>query len=198
MAEVIVAVPQATPAPLGLFAFGMTTCALSAVNAGLLAGAGLPVLLPMALAFGGLAQVIAGIVEFRNGATFGATAFTSYGFFWIWFALTQWTVGTGLIKVDAAAATPMTGTILLLWGIFTALLWVATLRASKLLCLLFLLLAVTFFLLAAAHFGMQTGKLGGWFGLLTGAVAMILGFADLMNAMAKRTVVPTGTPFVID
>ena len=198
MAEVIVAVPQATPAPLGLFAFGMTTCALSAVNAGLLAGGGLPVLLPMALAFGGLAQVIAGIVEFRNGATFGATAFTSYGFFWIWFALTQWTVGTGLIKVDAAAATPMTGTILLLWGIFTALLWVATLRASKLLCLLFLLLAVTFFLLAAAHFGMQTGKLGGWFGLLTGAVAMILGFADLMNAMAKRTVVPTGTPFVID
>jgi len=152
----------------------------------------------MALAFGGLAQVIAGIVEFRNGATFGATAFTSYGFFWIWFALMQWTVGTGLIKVDAAAATPMAGTILVLWGVFTTLLWVATLRLSKLLCLLFALLAVTFFLLAAAHFGLQTGKLGGWLGLLTGVVAIILGFADLMNAMAKRIILPTGVPFIID
>lgn len=198
MAEVVVAVPQATPAPLGLFAFGMTTCALSAVNAGLLPAAGLPLLLPMALAFGGLAQVIAGIVEFRNGATFGATAFTSYGFFWIWFALTQWMVGTGLIKVDAPAATAMAGTILLLWGVFTALLWVVTLRLSKLLCLLFALLAVTFFLLAAAHFGQQTGKAGGWFGLLTGVVAIILGFADLMNAMAKRIILPTGVPFIID
>jgi hypothetical protein len=198
MAEVVVAVPQATPAPLGLFAFGMTTCALSAVNAGLLPVAGLPILLPMALAFGGLAQVIAGIVEFRNGETFGATAFTSYGFFWIWFALTQWTVGTGLIKVDAAAATPMAGTILLLWGVFTTLLWVATFRLSKLLCLLFALLAVTFFLLAAAHFGLQTGKPGGWLGLLTGVVAIILGFADLMNAMAKRIILPTGVPFIID
>ena len=198
MAEVIVAVPQATPAPLGLFAFGMTTCVLSAVNAGLLPVAGLPVLLPMALVYGGLAQVIAGIVEFRNGATFGATAFTSYGFFWIWFALTQWTVGTGLIKVDPTAGTPMTGTILLFWGIFTALLWVATLRASKVLCLLFFLLTVTFFLLAAAHFGFQTGKFGGWLGLLTGAVAIILAFADLLNAVARRTIVPTGAPFVVD
>ncbi len=198
MAEVVVAVPQATPAPLGLFAFGLTTCALSAVNAGLLAGAGLPVLLPMALVYGGIAQIIAGLVEFRNGATFGATAFTSYGCFWLWFAITQWTVGTGLIKVDAAAATPMTGTILLLWGIFTALLWVATFRASKMLCLLFFLLTVTFFLLAAAHFGFHTGKSGGWLGLLTGVVAIVLGFADLMNAMARRTMLPTGVPFVVD
>ena len=198
MAEVIVAVPQANPAPLGLFAFGMTTCVLSAVNAGLLPASGLPVLLPMALVYGGLAQVIAGIVEFRNGATFGATAFTSYGCFWIWFALTQWTVGTGLIKVDAAAATPMAGTILLFWGIFTTLLWVVTLRASKMLCLLFFLLAVTFFLLAAAHFGFQTSKLGGWLGLLTGVVAIILGFADLLNAVARRTILPTGVPFLVD
>jgi hypothetical protein len=66
------------------------------------------------------------------------------------------------------------------------------------LCLLFFLLAVTFFLLAAAHFGFQTGKAGGWLGLLTGVVAIALAFADLMNAMARRIIVPTGVPFVVD
>ena len=77
----------ANPAPLGLIGFGLTTVLLSSINAGLLPVAGEPVVIPLAMAFGGTAQLIAGIMEFRTGNVFGATAFTSYGAFWWWFAL---------------------------------------------------------------------------------------------------------------
>ena len=77
----------ANPAPLGLMGFGLTTVLLSSINAGLLPAAGEPVVIPLAMAFGGTAQIIAGIMEFKTGNVFGATAFTSYGAFWWWFAL---------------------------------------------------------------------------------------------------------------
>ncbi|HUP05236.1 MAG TPA: acetate uptake transporter, partial [Bryobacteraceae bacterium] len=98
---------EANPAPLGLAGFGLTTVVLSAINAGLLAGdAGglVAVVVPLAFAYGGVAQIIAGVLEFKNGNTFGTVAFTSYGLFWWWFALMEWTVGAGWIKPPAAQA----------------------------------------------------------------------------------------------
>jgi len=96
--------PVANPAPLGLAGFGLTTLLLSCINAGLLPGDGpslIAVVVPLAFAYGGLAQIIAGIMEFKNGNTFGTVAFTSYGLFWMWFALLQWTAGAGWIKPPA-------------------------------------------------------------------------------------------------
>src|SRR6201996_4387928 len=151
----------ANPAPLGLAGFGLTTCVLSAINAGILPHEAVPVVVPLAFAFGGVAQIIAGILEFTLGNTFGMVAFTSYGLFWWWFALLQWTIGAGWLKAPPPAAG---GTVLLCWGLFTLALWIVTLRLNKVLFSVFLLLVITFFLLAAGDFGMGTGKLGGYLG----------------------------------
>ena len=118
----------ANPAPLGLAGFGLTTCVLSAINAGLLPHEAIPAVVPLAFAYGGVAQIIAGILEFRTGNTFGMVAFTSYGLFWWWFALLQWTVGAGWLKAPPPAAG---GTVLLMWGVFTFLMWIVTFRSSK-------------------------------------------------------------------
>src|SRR6201992_4048981 len=93
-----IAIKIANPGPLGLFGFGLTTCVLSAINAGLLPHEAVSVVVPLAFAYGGVAQIIAGVLEFRNGNTFGTVAFTSYGLFWWWFALLQWGVGAGWLK----------------------------------------------------------------------------------------------------
>ena len=105
----------ANPAPLGLAGFGLTTVLLSCVNAGLIPAAGANAVVPMAFAFGGLAQIIAGILEYVNGNTFGMVAFTSYGAFWWWYALMVWTVGAGWIKAPAPVAVAVA---LGLWGVF--------------------------------------------------------------------------------
>ena len=181
----------ANPGPLGLFGFGLTTCVLSAINAGLLPHEAVPVVVPLAFAYGGIAQLIAGVCEFRNGNTFGTVAFTSYGLFWWWFALLQWTVGAGWLKAPPASGV---ATVLLLWGILTFFLWIVTFRLSKAVFSIFLLLWVTFFLLAAGDFGMGTGKLGGYLGLLTGIDAMLVAFVEVLNATANRVVIPLGEP----
>src|ERR1700759_750766 len=91
LSEPVLSAPKyADPAPLGLAAFGLTTIVLSAINAGILPHEAVPAVVPLAFAFGGLAQLIAGIMEFRTGNTFGMVAFTSYGMFWWWFALLNW------------------------------------------------------------------------------------------------------------
>src|SRR6185437_6973367 len=152
----------ANPAPLGLAGFGLTTIVLSAVNAGLLPREAVPVVVPLSFAYGGVAQIIAGILEFRTGNTFGMVAFTSYGLFWWWFALLNWTVGAGWLKAPPQVAGAAT---LLMWGVFTLLLWIVSFRLSKGVWSIFLLLTITFFLLAAGDFGHATGEMGGWFGL---------------------------------
>src|ERR1700761_4770496 len=159
----------ANPAPLGLAGFGLTTCVLSAINAGILPHEAVPVVVPLAFAYGGVAQIIAGILEFRTGNTFGMVAFTSYGLFWWWFALLQWTIGAGWLKAPPAVAG---GTVLLMWGIFTLLMWIVSFRLSKAVWSIFLLLTVTFFLLALGDFGYPLAKLGGYFGLITGLDAL--------------------------
>ena len=183
----------ANPGPLGLAAFGLTTCALSAINAGLLPHEAVAVVVPLAFAYGGLAQIIAGILEFRNGNTFGMVAFTSYGLFWWWFALLNWTIGAGWLKAPPASGV---ATVLLLWGVLTALLWIVTFRASKAVWSIFLLLWITFFLLAGGDFGLGTGVLGGYFGLLTGIDALIVAFIEVLNATANRVVIPLGEPIL--
>ena len=183
----------ANPGPLGLAGFGLTTCVLSAINAGLLPQEAVPVVVPLAFAYGGVAQLIAGVLEFKNGNTFGMVAFTSYGLFWWWFALLQWTIGAGWLKPPPASAV---ATVLLMWGIFTFLLWIVTFRTSKAVWSIFLLLWITFLLLAAGDFGYGTGKLGGYFGLLTGIDALLVAFIEVLNATANRTVIPLGSPII--
>lgn len=183
----------ANPGPLGLFGFGLTTCVLSAINAGLLPHEAVAVVVPLAFAYGGVAQLIAGIFEFRAGNTFGMVAFTSFGLFWWWFALLNWTLGAGWLKAPPASGV---ATVLLCWGIFTFLLWIVTFRLSKAVFSIFLLLWITFFLLAAGDFGYGTGKLGGYIGLLTGIDALLVAFIEVLNATANRTIIPLGTPIL--
>ena len=187
----------ANPGPLGLFGFGLTTCLLSSINAGLIPPASIAAVVPLAFAYGGLAQFVAGILEFRLGNTFGGVAFVSYSMFWWWFSLLLWTLGAGWLKAPAPQGM---ATALLLWGVFTFLLWIVTFRLNKILWSVFLLLTITFFLLAAKDFwlGDIYGKLGGYFGLLTGIDALLLAFFELLNAVAGYTVVPLGEPFVIN
>lgn len=197
MSEVLSPSPMtvkvANPGPLGLFGFGLTTCVLSAINAGLLPHEAVPVVVPLAFAYGGVAQIIAGVLEFRNGNTFGMVAFTSYGLFWWWFALLQWSLGAGWLKAPPASGV---ATVLLLWGILTLFLWVVSFRLSKAVWSIFLLLTVTFFLLAAGDFGYATGKLGGYLGLVTGIDALLVAFIEVLNATANRTVIPLGSPLI--
>jgi uncharacterized protein len=183
----------ANPAPLGLIGFGLTTVLLSSINAGLLPVAGEPVVIPLAMAFGGTAQIIAGIMEFRTDNVFGATAFTSYGAFWWWFALLILLGNNKLL--DLSGATPAIGLCLLLWGVFTFGLWISTFRLSRLLFLIFLTLWIAFFLLGGgAVLGNPTlHMLGGWVGLICGALAMYGSFALVANATYGREVAPVGS-----
>jgi succinate-acetate transporter protein len=188
----------ANPGPLGLAGFGLTTVLLSLVNAGILPHESVAAIVPLAFAYGGVAQLIAGVLEFKAGNTFGMVAFTSYGLFWWWFALLQWTIGAGWLKAPPPAAG---GTVLLVWGIFTLLMWMVSFRLSKAVWSIFLLLTITFFLLAWGDFGysfgsIPCGQIGGWFGLATGLDALFVAFIEVLNATANRTVIPLGAPFL--
>ena len=188
----------ANPAPLGLAGFGLTTVVLSSINAGLLPGDTpnlIAVVVPLAFAFGGVGQIIAGILEYKNNNTFGTVAFTSYGLFWWWWAFLQWTAGAGWIKAPAANAV---GVALLMWGVFTLYMWIPTFRLNFCLWTVFLFLWITFFLLAGGDMGMGIAwrHAGGFMGLLTGADALYLSFAEVTNATARRVVLPVGGPIL--
>jgi hypothetical protein len=188
------AIKTANPAPLGLAGFGLTTVVLSCVNAGILPPEAAAVVVPLAFAFGGIAQIIAGVLEFKTGNTFGMVAFTSYGLFWWWFAFLRWTIGAGWLKVPPASAVAVT---LLMWGIFTLLLWIVTFRLNKAVWSIFLLLWITFFLLAAGDSGyVALTRIGGYFGLLTGIDALLVAFIEILNATAGREVISPGTPLI--
>jgi succinate-acetate transporter protein len=189
---------NANPGPLGLAGFGLTTVVLSCINAGLLKGDPptlIAVVVPLAFAYGGIAQIIAGILEFRNGNTFGTVAFTSYGLFWWWYAFLLWTVGAGWLKPPAAAAVGLT---LLMWGVFTLYMWIATFRSNLGLWTVFLLLWITFFLLAAADMGLGSAwrVAGGWVGLFTGVAALYVSFAEVTNATFGKNAIPLGAPIL--
>jgi len=177
----------ANPAPLGLSAFGLTTILLNVHNAGVYPLDAM--ILAMGIFYGGLAQVVAGIMEWRKGNSFGTTAFTSYGFFWLSLGgiLIMPAVGLG----EAPGPVAM-GTYLGLWGLFTAALFVGTLRIGRGLQSVFLTLTVLFLLLAAADF---TGsdvllRIAGLEGILCGATAVYVGLGQLLNEVYGRTLVP--------
>jgi succinate-acetate transporter protein len=179
----------ADPGPLGLAAFALTTFVLSMFNAGLVSKAGEPVVLGLALAYGGIAQVLAGMWEFRTGNTFGAVAFTSFGAFWVSF----WAYVTFFSgDVPAAHAGSAVGLYLIAWGIFTLYMLVASLRTTAAVALVFLLLTITFFLLGIGNSGETEGvvEAGGWFGLATAAAAWYASFAAVTNSTFGRTVLP--------
>lgn len=183
----------ANPAPLGLAGFGLTTVVLSAINAGLLPREATSAVVPLAFAYGGVAQIIAGILEFKNNNTFGMVAFTSYGLFWWWYAFLIWTIGAGWIKPPASEGIGLT---LLMWGVFTLYMWIPTFRANFTVWSVFLLLWITFFLLAGGDLGWGTARLGGWVGLLTGLDALYASFAEVTNATFGREVLPLGSPLI--
>jgi succinate-acetate transporter protein len=179
----------ADPAPLGLAGFALTTFVLSMFNAGLVDKKGLPIVFGLALAYGGVGQLLAGMWEFRKGNTFGATAFSSYGAFWI----SYWAYVTFFAKaVPAGNAGSAVGLFLIGWGVFTAYMWIASFRTTAAVNLVFLLLAITFFLLGIGEAAGNTGigKLGGWFGLATALAAWYASFAGVANFTFGREMIP--------
>lgn len=179
---------QANPAPLGLIAFGLTTVLLNFHNAGFFGLSSM--ILAMGLAYGGTAQLIAGAMEYKNGNTFATVAFSSYGLFWYSFAILLM-----LPKMNLAAAPDAASlaAYLFMWGIFTAVMFVGTIKISRGLQVVFATLAILFFLLAL---GEVTGNatitiIAGYEGILTGLSAMYVGLAEVINETYRKDVLPT-------
>jgi hypothetical protein len=185
----------ADPAPLGLAGFGITTMMLSFINAGVIGAGATVAVLPMAFAYGGLAQLLAGMWAFKRGNTFAATAFTSFGAFWLSYYLLV-DVFAAQIK-PASDAGPIIGLYLFMWGVFTLYMFIASLAGTKAVMVVFFLLFLTFFLLAFGAWGWGGGggtgftHIGGWVGILTAIAALYTSFADVTNATFKRIVLPT-------
>lgn len=182
----------ANPAALGLVGFGLTTVVLSAVNAGLLPAEGAMLVVPLAMAFGGTIQLIAGALEYKEGNTFGMTAFSSYGAFWWWFALLEIFAANGWLTINPTTL----GFALVMWGVFTTYMWVGTFKLNWALWSVFLTLAVTFYLLGVGDMlGLESLIVtGGYVGLLTGLLAMYTSFAEVTNWSFDEEVVPLGGP----
>ncbi|MEA2391870.1 MAG: uncharacterized protein QOK31_1979 [Solirubrobacteraceae bacterium] len=188
----------ADPGPLGLGAFALTTFMLSCANAQIFGQGGaapkntVPIVLSLAFAFGGLAQLLAGMWEFRTGNTFGAVAFTSFGAFWLsFFALGQF----GYLKelgADKTVEGHAVGLYLISWGIFTAYMFVASLRTTGAIALVFVLLAATFFFLGFGnyHASVDTVKIGGYVGVATAIAAWYASFAGVTNSTWGRVLLP--------
>jgi len=179
----------ADPGPLGLAGFAMTTFVLSMFNANLVGSSGEPVVLGLALAYGGIAQLLAGMWEFRTGNTFGAVAFSSYGGFWIsYFVLVTFNVA----QIPEAAAGHAIGLYLWAWAIFTTYMFVASLRTTGAVALVFFLLSITFILLGIGNSGGHESitHWGGYLGLATAVAAWYASFAAVTNSTFGRTVLP--------
>ncbi|NMB19270.1 MAG: acetate uptake transporter [Firmicutes bacterium] len=179
----------ANPAPLGLLGFGMTTVLLNIHNAGLF-----PInsmILAMGIFYGGLAQVIAGVMEWKKNNTFGTTAFTSYGLFWLSFV--------GLLVMPEIGWTVATSSTamacyLFMWGLFTLALFIGTLRISKALQVVFASLTALFWLLALGNFTGSAGTLtfAGFVGIFCGFSAIYTGLAQVLNELYGKDIFPIG------
>jgi uncharacterized protein len=191
----------ADPGPLGLAAFAGTTFMLSLVNSGMVGtqkvpgGGLLPMVAALAIAYGGAAQLVAGIWEFRTGNTFGAVAFCSYGAFWISFFFIVQSVS----KNAPAEVFSGLGLYLWMWGIFTAYMFIASLRTTGAVALVFLLLAITYIVLGIGNSALAgttnvtngTIKLGGYLGIATAIAAWYASFAAVINSTFARVILPT-------
>jgi succinate-acetate transporter protein len=174
----------ANPAGLGLLAFGMTTMLLSLHNLGLY---GLDsTILTMGIFYGGIAQVIAGIFEFKKGNTFGATAFTSYGLFWITFVA----INTGV--TGATSDNVALGAFFAIWGILTLFLFIGTLKSTRALQSVFLGLTILFFVVAIKDVTeiANIAYVAGAIGVFTGGAAMYTAFGEILNEQYGKTILP--------
>jgi succinate-acetate transporter protein len=179
------------PAPMGLLGFGMTTVLLNLHNAGLYELNSM--IIGMGIFVGGIMQIIAGIQEWKKNNTFGATAFTAYGSFWIalvaiWL-IPRTTVGAGL-KSDEVSM----GWFLLMWGIFTAFMFIGTLRLNRALQVVFGSLTILFFLLAIGDFtGIKTiSVIAGIEGIFCGLSAIYTCAAQILNEVYGKSILPLG------
>jgi succinate-acetate transporter protein len=188
----IVTAPAADPAPLGLAAFALTTFLLSAANAGWMTSASGDAWLGYAFAYGGLAQLLAGMWEFRNRNVFGATAFSTYGGFWIGLGL--WAV---LVAPTAGSkAGKDVGWILLAFAIFNTYMMLWSTMVNGAVFAVFLTLEATEVILFIGNFAGNANivKIGGYVGVLTALVAWFTSAAGVVNGMAGRAVLPVGGP----
>jgi succinate-acetate transporter protein len=177
----------ANPAPLGLLGFGMTTVLLNLHNAGIIELSAM--ILAMGIFYGGIAQVIAGIMEWKKGNTFGTVAFTSYGMFWL--TLVGLLILPKLGLAEASSANSMTA-YLSMWGIFTAFLFIGTLKLNKATQFIFGSLTILFALLAIGDY---TGnpvikQIAGIEGIICGASAIYAAMAQILNEMYGKTILP--------
>jgi succinate-acetate transporter protein len=179
----------ADPAPLGLAALALTLLVFSMFNAGLLDRSGEPVVLGMALAYGGVAQLLAGMWEFRRGNTFGALTFGSYGAFWLSFWLLEQFFADRIPGAERGSAIAL---FFISWAILTALLWVASTRTTAVVSLMLFLLGLSFLLIGIGDAGAhdELVKIGGWFGIATAAAALYAAFAGVINTTYERTLLP--------
>ena len=177
----------ADPGPLGLAGFAGTTFVLSLMNSNLISARGIGAVLALAIAYGGLAQLLAGMWEFRTGNTFGAVAFTSFGAFWISFYVLLHVVPAATLTAHAVAA------YLWMWAIFTTYMFFASLRTTGAVAMVFLLLSITFILLAIGDMGSGHTSVthwGGYFGIATAIVAWYASFAAVLNSTFGRVMLP--------
>ena len=178
------------PAPLGLLGFGMTTVLLNFHNAGFYELNAM--ILAMGICYGGIAQAIAGIMKWRKGNTFATTAFISYGFFWLslvaLIVLTK--LGWGAASNDTAMAA-----YLFLWGLFTLVMFIGTLRLNRALQVVFGTLTILFFLLAYGDFAAASPgfkHFTGYEGILCGFFAIYTGLAQVLNELYGKVILPLG------
>lgn len=189
MAESATSAEIADPGPLGLAGFAATTLVLSVTNAGLVDASVALAVLPLALFYGGLAQLLAGMWEFRKGNTFGATAFPTYGGFWMAFAFYAWFFEG---KIPTQFQGEATGMFLLVFALITSYLAVAAVRTSAAVLAVFVTLALTYIFLCIGAFAGATvlDHIGGWIGIVTAVLAFYASFAVVTNMTWKRTVLP--------
>jgi succinate-acetate transporter protein len=193
---------SANPAPLGLCAFALTTFVLSSINAGWFPAGAQNVVVGLALFYGGLAQLLAGMWEFKAGNTFGATAFTSYGAFWLAFAVIL-IPGSGVLAsfipagakaIDPTILHPALGVFLLGWTIFTGLMFLGTLRSTIALMAVFGFLFLTFLALALGELLPSTTMhtVGGYLGIITALVAWYTALAGILASSKSMFNLPVG------
>lgn len=175
----------ANPAPLGLMGFGMTTVLLNLHNAGLFALGSM--ILAMGIFYGGMAQIIAGILEFRKGNTFAMTAFCSYGLFWLSLVFMLLFPALGWWSEPEP---PAKSAYLFLWGLFTFIMFFGTLKANRALQFVFMSLAILFFLLAAGVYNPTIHTIAGYEGIICGFSAIYLALAEVLNEAYGRTILP--------
>ena len=183
---------MANPAPLGLLAFGLTTVLLNLHNAGFYGFNSM--ILAMGLAYGGLAQIIAGAMEFKNGNTFGTVAFSSYGFFWWSLVALILLPNTGLGALNALNEQNAMAAYFFMWGLFTFVMFFGTLKANRAIQFVFMSLAILFFLLTAHELTGNATLLTvtGYEGVICGLSAVYLGLAQVLNEAHGKAFLPIG------